>query len=190
MGDASATVTHARYDGVMPSTHLWQEAAAVAARAHRHQERKDGRTPYFSHPARVALTIAVVFECADEKILAAALLHDVIEDTTVDYDELLGEFDREIADIVAALSKDKRMIEPCREREYREALAGSPWQVKLIKLADVYDNLADAQDREARRKLIGKARDALEIAGDDPHLETAARRLHELIRQAQPAAAT
>ena len=61
------------------------EAAAFAARAHHHQVRKDGRTPYFSHPVRVCLVVRQVFGFDDPRILAAALLHDTLEDTTTDF---------------------------------------------------------------------------------------------------------
>ncbi|MCH9010455.1 MAG: HD domain-containing protein [Chloroflexi bacterium] len=61
----------------MTDTPLWQHAASFAARAHRNQVRNDERIPYFSHPARVAMTVAVRFGCGDETALAAAFLHDV-----------------------------------------------------------------------------------------------------------------
>ena len=96
----------------MTQTDLWHEAASMAARAHRDHTRSDEkRTPYFSHPVRVALTLAVKFGCTDDKVLAAALLHDVLEDTRVDYDDLLQRFDKDVADLVAALSKDNRLVE-------------------------------------------------------------------------------
>src|ERR1051326_7002790 len=99
-------------------THLWQRAASLAARAHLHQVRKDGRTPYFAHPVRVALAVSGVFGCRDEAALAAALLHDTIEDSTIDYDDLRGEFGSPVADLVAALTKNAALPEREREREY------------------------------------------------------------------------
>ena len=164
----------------MTQKNLWHEAAAMAARAHRNQKRKDGRTPYFSHPARVALTVAVKFGCTDEKVLTAALLHDVLEDTRADYDDRLEKFDQEIAGTVAALSKDTRLVEPKREDEYYRKMADAPWQVKLIKLADVYDNLADATDDAIRDKVLHSANHALETAGNEPQLKEAVRIVAEL----------
>ena len=72
----------------------WQRAIAVATRKHDKQLRKDGKTPYASHPMRVAFTIRHVFDNTDETALVAALLHDTIEDTTTDYDELVDELAR------------------------------------------------------------------------------------------------
>src|SRR5207237_4712990 len=91
------------------SESAWQRAVSFAARRHAGQLRKDGKTPYLAHPVRVALTVRHVFEVSDEAALLAALLHDLIEDTTTDYDELLEEFGKDLADIVAALSKEPRL---------------------------------------------------------------------------------
>ncbi|MCH8821934.1 MAG: bifunctional (p)ppGpp synthetase/guanosine-3',5'-bis(diphosphate) 3'-pyrophosphohydrolase [Planctomycetes bacterium] len=169
----------------MFDTSLWQEACAFAARAHLHQLRRDGKTPYFSHCVRVALTVALKFDCTDEKILAAALLHDVIEDTTVDYDEVLHHFGKEIADIVAALSKDMRMIESKREPAYDAQLAAGPWEARLIKLADVFDNITDADTEKAQQMLVGKAHRALKLAEGDPKLASACDIVEELIGKVQ-----
>src|SRR5215813_14126258 len=94
---------------------LWQKAISFAARAHQGHMRKDGKTPYIAHPFRVAFTVRHVFEEDDIVTLCTALLHDVIEDTRVDYDELEAEFGFEIARAVACLSKDQRMPEQERE---------------------------------------------------------------------------
>src|SRR4051812_34379232 len=120
---------------------LWQRAASLAARAHAGQLRKDGRTPYVAHPFRVAMTVRDVFAIDDEVAVAGALLHDVIEDTTVDYDEVAREFGAEVADVVAALTKDMRHPKEVREAEYDKGLAAAAWQARVIKLADVYDNV-------------------------------------------------
>ena len=170
----------------MITTSLWQEAAAFAARAHRNQQRKDeAKPPYFSHPARVAMTVAVRFGCTDETVLASAYLHDVIEDTTTDYDELLERFDREVADIVACLSKDPRVVEPERERQYHEQLATGPWQARLVKLADVYDNLADAPSDDISRRMLEKVDWALKIAGEGPHIAEAITLVRQLAETAR-----
>ncbi|MCZ6835264.1 MAG: HD domain-containing protein [Planctomycetota bacterium] len=147
---------------------LWQKAASFAARAHRHQFRRDGVTPYAAHPTRVAMIVASEFGVTDEIILAAAYLHDVIEDCDVDYDDVHVQFGIEVADMVACLSKDTRMIEPDREKAYHEQLAHGSWQVRLIKLADVYDNLMDAEGEASKKKLLNTVQKALELAAGEP----------------------
>lgn len=154
---------------------LWQRAASFAARAHEHQKRKDGRTPYVAHPCRVALTVAVVFGETDEQALAAAMLHDVIEDGETDFDELAEEFGELVASVVAALSKDARLPESEREPAYDAQLAQADWRARLIKLGDVYDNMSDLSSRansgpDAVRRIVEKADRAIGLAmtsGDD-----------------------
>lgn len=134
------------------------EAASVAARAHQGQLRKDGETPYVSHVFRVCLILRHLFEIDEENALAAALLHDVLEDSTTDFDDLEKKFGTEIATWVAALSKDSRLPFARREEEYRQVLAAAPWQVQVCKLADVADNLLDSAHLSAgkRREVIAK----------------------------------
>ena len=139
------------------TTHrLLLEAISFAARAHQGQLRKDERTPYASHVFRVCLIVRQVFGVDDASVLTAAVLHDTIEDTTTDFDDIAKEFGPEIAVWVSALSKDKRLPEDPREKAYEAQLAQAPWQVKICKLADIYDNLMDAihmpQEKQARSK--------------------------------------
>ena len=160
---------------------LWPAAASFSARAHRHQIRKDGETPYAAHPARVAMLLATRFDCHDDVVLAAAYLHDTIEDCGVDYDELIERFGRTVADLVVVMTKDTRLVEPERETAYDAQLAAGPWQGRLLKIADVYDNLTDAATAASRRKLIGVAERALRIAAGDPELSDARRELAALV---------
>ena len=152
---------------------LWQKAASFAAFAHRHQLRKDGKTPYVAHVFRVALTVSQVFGHADQVTLSIAILHDTIEDTTTDFDDIADAFGQEVARGVALLTKNMALPEDERERTYDAALEGAPWQVKLIKLADVYDNLCDVEtnpsEKVAKRKAdaIDKAERAIALARED-----------------------
>lgn len=127
------------------------EACSFAARAHGRQLRKDGSTPYVSHPFRVCLIAGKVFGVEDPAVLTAAVLHDCVEDTSTDFDDLAEAFGADVAGWVAALSKDKRLPEPEREQGYAEALRRAPWQAKVCKLADVYDNLLDSASADPHR---------------------------------------
>lgn len=153
----------------MPGDNLWQSAASFAATAHRHQTRRDGITPYAAHAFRVALTVRHVFGCDDPVCLAAALLHDVIEDTGIDYDEILDRFGREVAECVAALTKNMALPEAQREAEYDARLARAGWRARLVKLADQYDNLCDLGSNDAafRRRAAARAERALALAEID-----------------------
>ena len=88
--------------------------------------RADGATPYFAHPVRVMLSVVRELGEADPETLAAAALHDTVEDTTTDFDALAGEFGETVARYVALLTKDKRLPEKEREDRYFSDLAAAP----------------------------------------------------------------
>ena len=128
------------------------EAVSFAARAHDGQLRKDRVTPYASHPFRVCLVVRDIFGFDDPRMLITAILHDTIEDTTTDYDDLAERHGAEIAAWVGYLTKDKRLPEAERERVYIEHLKSAPWQVQVCKLADVFDNLMDVKHLPSDRR--------------------------------------
>jgi hypothetical protein len=162
----------------------WQKAAAFAARAHEHHFRKDGETPYISHPARVAMTLSVVFGCNDPIALAAAFLHDTIEDSTTDYDDVEKHFGVVVADIVAALTKNMILPERLREKDYDQRLARADWRARLVKLGDVHDNYTDSITRGGKSpaRTGGKARRALALAEADCKEHPETRRACEAVR--------
>ncbi len=159
------------------------EAASFAARAHRHQLRKDGQTPYAAHPFRVCLVVRHVFGIDDPEILTAALLHDTIEDTTTDFDDLEEKFGARIAGWVGALSKDMRRPDAEREAAYVATLAAAEPAVKIVKLADLFDNLTDSRHLApaARRRTAERSRKYLAALETNPADVT--RRPMDLVRR-------
>lgn len=141
------------------------EAYSFGARAHRHQVRKDFETPYFSHPCRVAFIVQYVFRVTDPVTLISAVLHDTIEDTTTDHDDVSEKFGTEVANIVALLSKDKRLTHDDRESQYVASILKADDRVKTIKLADTLDNLIDSRHltSEQRAKTVAKATHLLRL---------------------------
>jgi guanosine-3',5'-bis(diphosphate) 3'-pyrophosphohydrolase len=133
-------------------------AVSFAARAHDGQKRKDGRTPYVAHVVRVALIVRQAFGFDDPEMLEAALLHDTIEDTTTDFDDVAEHFSPTVASWAAALSKDKRLADEPRERAYVATLRSAPWQVQICKLADIYDNAVDSVHLDAPKKAKTRSR--------------------------------
>ena len=151
-------------EALSPETLALLQAAQFAARAHRSQVRKDGQTPYASHPFRVCLIVRHVFGIDDPQALTAALLHDTIEDTTTDFDDLEETFGADVARGVAALSKDSRLAYDEREAAYMRALAAADWRVKVCKLADMLDNILDSAylAPRARQRSVKKLRGYLD----------------------------
>jgi hypothetical protein len=80
-----------------------------------------------------------------------------------------------------------RLPDRQREAEYDARLAAGPWQARLIKLADVYDNLSDAMASRSKSipKILTKGERALKLTAKDAKLAEARRRLHALMRKAK-----
>jgi GTP diphosphokinase / guanosine-3',5'-bis(diphosphate) 3'-diphosphatase len=120
------------------------QAAAFAAEKHRKQRRKDIETPFINHPIQLAY-ILVQADIEDPQILAAALLHDTIEDTDTTLDEIEIVFGYEIARIVAECSDDKSLTKLERKQAQIDHAAKLSHAAKLVKLADKIANVSDIE---------------------------------------------
>jgi len=142
-----------------------QSAYHFSEQAHEGQFRKSGE-PYISHPLAVANILAQWH--LDPQALTAALLHDVMEDTSVTKTEISRNFGRPVAELVDGVSKlDKIEFESHAEAQaenFRKMLLAMARDVRviLIKLADRLHNMRtlDAVESEQRRRI---ARETLEI---------------------------
>lgn len=117
-------------------------ALAFAAARHSLQRRKDEQgTPYINHPIGVALLLC---ECGvvDAEILAAALLHDTLEDTATTAEELRIEFGERVASIVQEVSDDRTLAKAERKRMQIAHAVHISTPAKLVKLADKLHNLS------------------------------------------------
>ena len=119
-------------------------AMQFAAERHVLHRRKGGRDiPYINHPIAVATLLATVGGVADPDLLAAALLHDTVEDTATTPGELLEHFGARIAGLVAEVTDDPSLDSAERKAtQEREAPFKSP-SAKLIRLADKTCNVRD-----------------------------------------------
>jgi guanosine-3',5'-bis(diphosphate) 3'-pyrophosphohydrolase len=119
-------------------------AAAFAAERHRDQRRKGkDASPYINHP--LALADLLAHDCGenDPVILAAALLHDTVEDTKTTLAEIEQDFGQNVAAIVGEVTDDKGAEKAERKRLQIERAAHLSPQAKLVKLADKICNLRD-----------------------------------------------
>jgi GTP diphosphokinase / guanosine-3',5'-bis(diphosphate) 3'-diphosphatase len=144
---------------------LLTRAFLFAADAHAGQVRQSGQE-FIYHPWGAAKILAGLQ--LDEPTLAAALLHDVVEDTATDIDELRAEFGDEIARLVEGVTKLTRV--QFRSREHAEAenyrklivAMAEDLRVILIKLADRLHNLRTIEYL-GKQKQLQKARETLEV---------------------------
>ena len=118
------------------------DAIWFAKIAHEGQLRKGGE-PYFNHPFRVMLEVSGITR--DEDVLCAAVLHDILEDTKCDFDDLNLRFGFAAASLVVELTnKDDMALKraeriAAREEKYKTFSE----EASLIKLADRLDNVSD-----------------------------------------------
>ncbi|KAL0227567.1 hypothetical protein RCL1_003711 [Eukaryota sp. TZLM3-RCL] len=117
-------------------------AAHFASLKHRDQRRKDTiKTPYVNHVLDVAKILSIEANITDPNVLAAALLHDTIEDTDCSFDELVTSFGSKIASIVMECTDDKNLPKSERKRLQIETASKKSTEAKLVKLADKLSNL-------------------------------------------------
>ena len=128
----------------MKDVELVLRAADFAARMHRGQERKDeARSPYINHPVRVAALLAEVGAVDDAEVLAAALLHDTVEDTEATHDEIRERFGERVHALVREVSDDTSLKAMERKQAQVEGAAALSPGAVLIKLADKTCNIED-----------------------------------------------
>jgi guanosine-3',5'-bis(diphosphate) 3'-pyrophosphohydrolase len=119
-------------------------AVSFAALKHRNQRRKDAdATPYINHPIGLATVLKEEGGVSDAVVLAAAILHDTIEDTETTADELRAAFGEEVTAIVLEVTDNKSLPKAERKRLQIEHAAVASHSAKLIKLADKICNLRD-----------------------------------------------
>jgi GTP diphosphokinase / guanosine-3',5'-bis(diphosphate) 3'-diphosphatase len=132
------------------------DAIQFAKLAHEGQFRTNGEA-YFNHPFRVMLCVANYTR--DEDVLCAAVLHDVIEDTKYDFEDINMRFGFEVASMVYELANKDDMAlkraERIAAREAKYKLLSK--HATLIKLADRLDNVQDLEGMESQiEKEINK----------------------------------
>lgn len=156
---------------LVPQWPLVHRAAHYAEGKHAGQTRRDG-TPYFRHCERVADNVA--FYTADEEVIAAAFLHDTLEDTETTAADLEREFGARIAALVRALSNEPEALARMGKRAYLAAKINAlDEDALLIKLADRLDNLRDL-DESARSQQYGEqTRHVFYEVLDRSHLKSA-----------------
>ena len=119
-------------------------AVEFAAKKHRMQQRKDtDASPYINHPIALMHVLCIDGGITDPAILAAAALHDTIEDTETTGEELERESGSTIASLVAEMTDDKSLPKAESKRLQIEHASHMSREGTLVKLADKICNLRD-----------------------------------------------
>ena len=127
------------------SADVFEKASAVALRAHRGMQRKGG-SPYILHPMEVAAIASTM--SSDREVLAAAILHDVVEDTAFTIEDVEERFGARVAALVSAETEDKMPgIAPeaswqmRKEASLRVLTETADVSVKILWLSDKLSNM-------------------------------------------------
>lgn len=122
-----------------------RRAVAFAFAAHEGQFRdNDERIPYITHPAQTADILRQVTN--DEELIAAAWLHDTVEDTDVTYEQLVDEFGKRVADLVMEVTNEKN---PDKSSYFPRLQTQDG---AILKFADRLSNLSDMSGWSEKRK--------------------------------------
>jgi (p)ppGpp synthase/HD superfamily hydrolase len=140
-----------RIDAVAERSPTVREALETARRAHAGQIRNgSGGMPYVEHPRTVAALLAE--HGYGEEVLAAALLHDVVEDSDLTVDDLRQRFGEPIVELVAALSDDESIDDyAARKREHRGRVAAADGDALAIYGADKLANATTLRNAYAHQ---------------------------------------
>jgi len=148
-----------------PSLKLLIDAIDFAAFKHREQTRKGhAKTPYINHPVGLARVIAVEGGVTDIETLAAAVLHDTIEDTKTTQAELEQRFGKAIASLVAEVTDTKMQGKRLRKAMQIQHATHLSHKAKLVKLADKICNLRDIVARPPEDWPLARKQDYFDWA--------------------------
>jgi (p)ppGpp synthase/HD superfamily hydrolase len=126
------------------------EAIEYAAAAHRGQYRKGTRIPYILHPLNAARTL-IDAGCADH-LVAAAVLHDVVEDTSRTLADIRKRFGERVAELVESATEPHRWASwEQRKRHTIEHLRTADEEMLLVAIADKLDNIRSLREDLMRR---------------------------------------
>lgn len=161
-------------------TGLLLKALAFAAERHSRQRRKDvDASPYINHPIALANVLANEAGIDNAEVLAAAVLHDTLEDTETTVADLDAAFGPRICRIVLEVTDDKTLAKAVRKQLQIDLAPQLSHEAKLVKLADKICNLRDVATTppvgwvlERRQAYFDWAKQVVDrIRGTHPALE-------------------
>jgi GTP diphosphokinase / guanosine-3',5'-bis(diphosphate) 3'-diphosphatase len=150
------------------------KAAEAAAKWHVGQKRKGAAAePYINHLIEVASLVAQAQDGNDPALIAAAFLHDAVEDQNVSPATIAAMFGEDTAALVAEVTDDKSLPKAERKRLQVEKAPHKSRRAKILKLADKTSNLRAMVESppadwplERRREYLGWARQVVAGLGD------------------------
>jgi len=121
-----------------PELSLIEKAIRIIVVAHANQKRKNDGSPYVVHPLMVAIKL-MKYNFSDE-VIAAALVHDVLEDTDIPEQELRDNLGNEVVEMVKMVTNDNSLSWEDKKSKYVEMVRNGSKEVKAISIADKIHN--------------------------------------------------
>jgi len=129
-----------------PGRSLSRFVAALyfSAEKHKDQRRKnEQRTPYINHPVELAYILAEKCGVFDADVLAAAVLHDTLEDTDAQPEDIEKNFGSRVLTLVLEVTDDKRLVSKERKLKQLEKASTLSHEARMIRIADKISNVSD-----------------------------------------------
>jgi (p)ppGpp synthase/HD superfamily hydrolase len=137
-----------------PDLQVTNSAVQFARRFHRGQRRVSDRAPFILHPLEVA---SLLYSCgAIDEVIAAGVLHDVVENTTVALDQISAEFGSRVAGLVGAVTENPKIkSERARKAALRRQVRGAGSDAAAIFAADKLAKVRELRTRVTHARLDG-----------------------------------
>jgi len=149
------------------SQEIYIKAFHFAAQAHKGQLFPGTDLPYILHISFVSMEIiaclGVEGQGDGDFAIQCAILHDVIEDTKITYDDIKNEFGERVAQGVLALTKNPELKKELQLHDSLERIKCQPIEVWMVKLADRITNLASPPSFWDKKNIMRYHEDAKEI---------------------------
>ncbi|PHV62379.1 HD domain-containing protein [Cyanobacterium aponinum] len=148
---------------------IYLKAWNFASVAHQTQLMSSSNVPYLNHIGSVAMEAMTAITYSDniqypDLLIQCALLHDVIEDTDISYEEIKREFSLDVADGVLALTKNKKL--PSKQEQMEDSLnriTQQPPEIWMVKMCDRITNLQPPPRHWSQNKIIKYRQEAILI---------------------------
>ncbi|MBU1046198.1 HD domain-containing protein [Patescibacteria group bacterium] len=118
-----------------------EKAGRIAIIKHKDQKRKNDGFPYIIHPFMVANKLAQ--HGFGDKVIAAGLVHDVLEDSDTSRSELVKDLGEDVVSIIDAISEDMDLEWEIRKEQYAKDLKEASVETKAVSVADKIHNMGN-----------------------------------------------
>jgi (p)ppGpp synthase/HD superfamily hydrolase len=149
------------------SQETYIKAYKFAAQAHQSQKMPGSEIPYIMHLSFVSMEVIAALniekECDGNLAIQCAILHDSIEDTNTNYEQITAEFGEAVAKGVLALTKDNSLAKHLQMQDSLQRIQQQPKEIWMVKLADRISNLQAPPHYWTQEKITRYREEGIQI---------------------------